>query len=91
MRERSLEVDRSTAPCSMEISSDDGDLTNPHAYVAKVSIDSLKADMSALLVSVSTQVVLEHLDREGDNKEVVHAKFVLGSDGTSQCPRSPRV
>ena len=30
---------------------------------------------------MNTQVALDHFDREVDRTEVVHAKFILGSDG----------
>lgn len=30
-----------------------------------------------------SQVAIEHLDRDENKTEVVHAKFVIGSDGAS--------
>lgn len=36
-----------------------------------------------------SQVAIEHLDRDENKTEVVHAKFVIGSDGASRMSAIP--
>ncbi|RPD57168.1 hypothetical protein L227DRAFT_565479 [Lentinus tigrinus ALCF2SS1-6] len=63
MRPKGLEVERSTVPTVLELSTstDSPELLDPQAN--------------------SVKVVLQHLERTENDREVVHAKFVLGTDG----------
>ncbi|ETW78714.1 hypothetical protein HETIRDRAFT_459911 [Heterobasidion irregulare TC 32-1] len=63
MRQEGLEVERPKIPTSLEISTDEAALSDPHAYAVKVVLKSLDVADGA------------------DDTEIVHAKYVLGSDG----------
>lgn len=63
MRQEGLEVERPKIPTSLEISTDEAVLSDPHAYAVKVVLKSLDVADGA------------------DDTEIVHAKYVLGSDG----------
>ncbi|PIL30414.1 hypothetical protein GSI_07601 [Ganoderma sinense ZZ0214-1] len=73
MAEKGLRVRHDTVPTAMELVQNSSDLRDPKAYVTKAS---------ALLrptTSGGAQVTLKNL--VSGEVEIVHAKFVLGSDG----------
>ncbi|KAJ3002531.1 hypothetical protein NUW54_g5798 [Trametes sanguinea] len=77
MKTEGLGIDRPTIPVSIEVSEDQAELEDPHAYPVKVRF-SLMVCVTCLK-QAATQVVVQHLDR--NDTEVIRAKFVLGSDG----------
>jgi phenol 2-monooxygenase len=84
MRKEGLEVDRPVVPISLQLSQDQKELTDPHAYPVKVCTFPTFCPYHPRreLTFVRLQLVLKHLDREsGDDAEIVRAKFVVGSDG----------
>jgi len=85
MRKEGLQVDRPVVPISLQLSEDQKELADPHAYPIKVRtffpIPWLYHPRRELTF-VHLQVVLKHLNREsGNDTEAVRAKFVVGSDG----------
>jgi phenol 2-monooxygenase len=84
MRKEGLEVDRPVVPISLQLSEDQKELADPHAYPVKVRTFPTCCSYHPRreLSFVHLQLVLKHLDREsGNDTEAVRAKFVVGSDG----------
>ncbi|KAK7685710.1 hypothetical protein QCA50_011054 [Cerrena zonata] len=66
MREMGLEVDRPIVPSALELSTDEKVLKDPNSYAVKATLNHLDSEDG----KTETGVV-----------EIVHAKYVLGSDG----------
>ena len=84
MRKEGLEVDRPVVPISLQLSEDQKELADPHAYPVKVRTFPTCRSYHPRreLTFVHLQLVLKRLDREsGNDTEAVRAKFVVGSDG----------
>lgn len=74
-----LKVERPITPTSLQLSENPSELADPTKNAVRVSSIQI---LHAWQYSDRYQVVLKHLDApEGQDTEVVHAKFVLGSDG----------
>ena len=80
MAERGTKVQRSTVPTAIEMLENAEDLQDPNAFAVQVRwVGNLYS--RPVLPGLLGKVTLKHLDCEEDGAEVVHAKFVLGSDG----------
>ena len=78
-----IEVDRPYAPAALEISDDSKELQDPNAYPIKVRVWVLRGGTikRGNEFDLGLQVTLNRLDAE-NTTEIVHAKYVVGCDGT---------
>lgn len=88
MKSRGVEVERSTMPTHIELSTDEAELADPTSHPVKVSHFCPRQYTQFM---EELQVTLERLEEpDGEpHEEIVRAKFVLGADGSeSQCHRA---
>ncbi len=72
-----VEVERPVVPISMEISEDPKILEDPSS---SFPIQVSRRSTYLAITEISSQATLKYLDDQ-DSTEVVHAKFVIGTDG----------
>ena len=87
MKSLGVEVERTTFPTHVELSTDEAELADPTSHPVKVNhFCPHQCIVHALMGKF--QVTLEHLKEPGGEprEEIVRAKFLLGTDGLeSQC------
>ena len=81
MAQKGLTVKHNTIPTAMEVAQNSKELQDPKAYATKASayMGSVRFNLDCLMTSGGEQVTLKNL--ETGVVEIVHAKFLLGSDG----------
>lgn len=72
-------MDRPTRPSSIILSDDERELKDTSKYPITVRGPTIEFIISCLMI---LKVVLDHLEGEAVQQEVVHAKFLVGADGT---------
>ena len=90
MRESGLEIERSRQPSSLVLSEDEKEIESFDGYPVKV-VSFYKYAPLDPPADNTNKVVVHSLDApEGEEAtEVVRAKYVIGSDGTSLCGAVP--
>lgn len=81
MKSLGVEVERSTMPTRIQLSTNEAELADPEAHPVKVNY---LYPHRCMHLRGQFQVTLEHLEEpDGEpHEEIVHAKFVLGADGS---------